>query len=168
MDESSRHPAPRTSGDGRRAQVWGRPGGDRRVRQPLPRTRVRQQPRPVAIAAGRANEHLYDPTRASTSTYGGPGTGNCSWGGAADPHSKKTGIRCQMTISAKCGNGGAAATWFSGMRANARPARRAGPIVRLPQFRSSGPTKEAHRRALNRSDGLLRSVAGGRACGAMI
>ena len=40
-------------------------------------------------------------------------------------------------ISAKCGNGGAAAGWFSGMRENARPARRAGPIVRLPQFRSS-------------------------------
>ena len=41
------------------------------------------------------------------------------------------------TISAKCGNGGAAAGWFSGMRANARPARRAGPIVRLPLFRRS-------------------------------
>jgi len=63
-------------------------------------------------------------------------------------------------ISAKCGNGGAAANWFSGKRANARPARRAGPIVRLPQFARRGPTKEAHRRALNQPDGLLRSEAG--------
>jgi hypothetical protein len=30
------------------------------------------------------------------------------------------------------------------MRANARPARRAGPIVRLPNFARRGPTKEAH------------------------
>jgi hypothetical protein len=52
------------------------------------------------------------------------------------------------------------------MRANARPARRAGPIVRLHNFARSGPTKEAHRRAINRSGGLLRSVAGwGRADG---
>ena len=33
------------------------------------------------------------------------------------------------------GNGGEAATWFSQMSANARPARRAGPIVRPPRFR---------------------------------
>ena len=60
----------------------------------------------------------------------------------------------------KCRDGGAAASWFSEMRANARPARRAGPIVRLPLLARRGPTKEAHRRALNRVDGLQRSVAG--------
>jgi hypothetical protein len=31
----------------------------------------------------------------------------------------------------ECGIGGVAATWFSEMRANARPARRAGPIAEL-------------------------------------
>jgi hypothetical protein len=35
-------------------------------------------------------------------------------------------------------------------------------------FARLGPTKEAHRRALNQPDGLLRSVAGRRACGAVI
>jgi hypothetical protein len=37
----------------------------------------------------------------------------------------------------ECGIGGVAASWFSEMRANARPARGAGSIVRLPQFCSS-------------------------------
>jgi hypothetical protein len=37
--------------------------------------------------------------------------------------------------SGQCENGDAAASWFSEMRANARPARRAGPIVRPPRFR---------------------------------
>ena len=37
----------------------------------------------------------------------------------------------------KCGNGGEAAGWVLGC-ANARPARRAGPIVRLPQFARRG------------------------------
>jgi hypothetical protein len=35
------------------------------------------------------------------------------------------------------------------MHTDARPVRRAGPIVRLPQFRPGGPTKEAHQRAIN-------------------
>jgi hypothetical protein len=48
----------------------------------------------------------------------------------------------------------------SEMRANARPSRRAGPIVRPPRFRPEWPTTEAHRRALDRPDGLLRSEAG--------
>ena len=52
-------------------------GGDRRVRQPLPRTRVRQQPRPVARAAGHADQHFYDRTRASTWIDRGPGIGDC-------------------------------------------------------------------------------------------
>ena len=46
------------------------------------------------------------------------------------------------------------------MRANARPARRAGPIVRLPQFRPSWADEGGPRRALDRPDGLLRSEAG--------
>ena len=46
------------------------------------------------------------------------------------------------------------------MRANARPARRPDESSVLLLFARSGPTKEAHRRALNRSGGLRRSVAG--------
>jgi hypothetical protein len=47
------------------------------------------------------------------------------------------------------GNGGEAANWFSGMRA--KRARPAGPAQSsaLHNFARSGPTKEAHRRALN-------------------
>jgi hypothetical protein len=61
----------------------------------------------------------------------------------------------------KWGHGGVAAGWFSGMRAIARPARRASAESSvLHYFARSGPTKEAHRRAFYRSDGLLRSVAG--------
>jgi hypothetical protein len=55
----------------------------------------------------------------------------------------------------ECGIGGVAATWFSEMRANARPARKAGPIVRPPRFRPAWADEGAHRRALNRPDGLL-------------
>src|SRR5918995_876111 len=47
-----------------------------------------------------------------------------------------------------------------GMRANARPARRAGPIVRPPPFRPEWADEGGHRRAMNRSGGLLRSGAG--------
>src|SRR5215216_4301198 len=56
-------------------------------------------------------------------------------------------------------DGGAAASWFFLIARDARPARRAGPIVRLPNSARRGPTKEAHRRAMTRPDGLLRSVA---------
>jgi hypothetical protein len=41
------------------------------------------------------------------------------------------------------------------MRASARPARRAGQIVRLPLFRPSWADEGGPRRALNRSGGLL-------------
>jgi hypothetical protein len=40
------------------------------------------------------------------------------------------------------------------------PGLQGGSIVRLLLFARRGPTKEAHRRALNQPDGLLRSVAG--------
>ena len=56
--------------------------------------------------------------------------------------------------------GGEAATWFSGMR-EARPARRAGPIVRLPQSRPSWPDEGSPRRALNQPDRLLHAKRGG-------
>src|SRR5215212_9064370 len=60
----------------------------------------------------------------------------------------------------KCGNSGEAATWFSECaRMRARPAGPAESSV-FHNFARSGPTKEAHRRALDRPDGLLRSVAG--------
>src|SRR5215207_11435128 len=55
---------------------------------------------------------------------------------ADDP--KAAGVRGQKVaenVSLKSGNGGVAADWFSEMRAIARPARRAGPIVRPPRFR---------------------------------
>jgi hypothetical protein len=53
------------------------------------------------------------------------------------------------------GDSGEAANWFSGMRVNARPARSAG-LNRPPStFRPEWPTKEAHRRAMNRSGGFL-------------
>ena len=45
------------------------------------------------------------------------------------------------------------------MRANACPARRPAESSALHYFARSGPTKEAHRRAMNRSGGLLRSGA---------
>jgi hypothetical protein len=67
----------------------------------------------------------------------------------------------------ECGIGGVAATRFSEMRANARPARKAGPIVRPPRFRPAWADEGAHRRALNRPDGLLVAKWGGRAYGAM-
>jgi len=69
-------------------------------------------------------------------------------------------MRDVLVRQLKCGIGGVAATWFSGMRANARPARRAGRSSVFHYFARRGPTKEAHRRALNQPDGLLRSVAG--------
>ena len=60
----------------------------------------------------------------------------------------------------KCGNSGEAATWFSECaRMRARPAGPAESSV-FHNFARRGPTKEAHRRALNRPDGLQRSVAG--------
>src|SRR5215208_6316820 len=60
----------------------------------------------------------------------------------------------------KCGNSGEAATWFSECaRMRARPVGPAESAV-FHNFARRGPTKEAHRRALNRPDGLLRSVAG--------
>ena len=60
----------------------------------------------------------------------------------------------------KCGNSGEAATWFSECaRMRARPAGPAQSSV-FHNFARRGPTKEAHRRALDRPDGLLRSEAG--------
>ena len=60
----------------------------------------------------------------------------------------------------KCGNSGEAATWFSECaRMRARPVGPAESAV-FHNFARRGPTKEAHRRALDRPDGLLRSVAG--------
>ena len=60
----------------------------------------------------------------------------------------------------KCGNSGEAATWFSECaRMRARPVGPAESAV-FHNFARRGPTKEAHRRALNGPDGLLRSVAG--------
>jgi len=60
----------------------------------------------------------------------------------------------------KCGNSGEAATWFSECaRMRARPPGPAESSA-LHYFARSGPTKEAHRRALNRSGGHQRSVAG--------
>jgi hypothetical protein len=60
----------------------------------------------------------------------------------------------------KCGNSGEAATWFSECaRMRARPVGPAESSV-FHNFARRGPTKEAHRRALDRPDGLLRSVAG--------
>src|SRR5215207_8858487 len=60
----------------------------------------------------------------------------------------------------KCGNSGEAATWFSECaQMRARPAGPAQSAV-FHNFARRGPTKEAHRRALDRPDGLLRSVAG--------
>ena len=50
---------------------------------------------------------------------------------------------------------------FLRLRATARPARRAGLIVRLHDFARSGPTKEAHRRAIYSLGGLQRSAAAG-------
>jgi hypothetical protein len=47
-----------------------------------------------------------------------------------------------------------------GMRANARPARRAGPIVRLPQFCSSSADEGGPSTGGQSPDGLLHSVAG--------
>src|SRR5215218_6792497 len=69
----------------------------------------------------------------------------------------------------KCGNGGVAATWFSECaRMRAQPAGPAESSA-LHDFARSGPTKDAHRRALDWPDGLLRSEAGrGCACGAMV
>src|SRR4029450_3381920 len=57
-------------------------------------------------------------------------------------------------------NGGVAATWF--LRCARMRARPAGPAESsaLHNFARSGPRKEAHRRGMNRSGGLLRSVAG--------
>jgi hypothetical protein len=51
-------------------------------------------------------------------------------------------------------------TGFLRLRANACPARRAGLIVRPPQFRPEWADEGGHRRALNRSGGLQRSEAG--------
>src|SRR4029450_197596 len=60
----------------------------------------------------------------------------------------------------KCGNSGEAATWFSECaRMRARPVGPAESAV-FHNFARRGPTKEAHRRALDGPDGLLRSVAG--------
>ena len=60
----------------------------------------------------------------------------------------------------KCGNSGEAATWFSECaRMRARPVGPAESSA-LHDFARSGPTKEAHRRALYRSSGLQHSVAG--------
>jgi hypothetical protein len=56
-------------------------------------------------------------------------------------------------------NGGEAAAWFSLLRANARSARRPAESSALHNFARSEPTKEAHRRAMNRSGGLQRSGA---------
>jgi hypothetical protein len=57
-------------------------------------------------------------------------------------------------------DGGEAANWFSEIAREARPARGPAESSALHYFARSGPTKEAHRRALNRSGGLQRSVAG--------
>ena len=57
---------------------------------------------------------------------------------------------------------------FMRLRANARPAQKGRLIGRPPLFRPEGPTKEAHRLAMNRLGGLLRSERGGRISGAHI
>jgi hypothetical protein len=73
--------------------------------------------------------------------------------------------------SRSCGRRWEWAAWpqvgFLLLRANARPARRPAESSALHYFARSGPTKEAHRRALNRPDGLLLAKWGGRAYGAM-
>ena len=139
-------------------------------------TRVRG-PHPHRVIRGRVgaqdcwrDDHRTRSWSAGTTLVGAchaGGVGSHGWGSFLWPRrprwqavSIRTGpaptmLGCAGT-AVECGIGGVAATWFSGMRANARPARRAGPSSALHDFARRGPTKEAHRRAMNRSDGHQR------------
>ena len=147
------------------------------MRQPLPRTRVRQQPPPVAIARAAPisiSTIAPEPLRGSTE---GRVWGTAKWGGAISPIPIAKRLAAARSRSSTNANSGIRHNqrqedlremreWrrsrrlvFWNARMRARPAGPAESAV-FHNFARGGPTKEAHPRALNRVDGLLRSVAG--------
>ena len=179
MDNPPGTRRPKTSGDGRRPQVWGRPGG----RPTCAPTATTNTPTAATSAGGhssgtrrsaslRSHQSLYvDLPRAG---YGGLLMGR---GGISPiPIAKRLAATARSRSSTNANSGSRHAQrqddlremreWRRSRRLvfwNARMrARPAGPAQSSVFHNSArrGPTKEAHRRALNRPDGLLRSEAG--------
>jgi len=166
-------------GDGRRAKVWGQPGG----RPTCVPTATTNTPTAATSAGGhssgtrrsaslRSHQSLYvDLPRAG---YGGLLMGR---GGISPiPIAKRLAATARSRSSTNANSGSRHAQrqddlremreWrrsrrlvFWNARMRARPAGPAQSSV-FHNIARRGPTKEAHRRALNRPDGLLHSVAG--------